>query len=717
MNLKKFYSLIFFIIFITNYSYSYQWLYIQDPQNPWRSGPGTIEEAVIEVKPCGIYMQYQLSLTFSARNLGFTHSDTLEIQFNFDLPENSIVHDSWLLINNEMVRALILDKWTASNIYEETVNRRRDPSILYKNQGGGYQLRVFPMAGDESRQVKISYLVPADWGSKSVTAPLPVDLIRVSSIKPSVIKVIIRPDKNFSQPQILEFPETNFIHGSDSLFGNYLEAELPGSSVESNVNIAFKSPLVNGTFLSTYSSSDENFYQMAFLPSDALNLKAAKKVAVLIDYDASKSSFAKQSILSSVKSALISGLNAGDSVNIILSDLNILRMSEKWLPADSSTIENIFKDIKSDKPSNYSNMAALLANAIDFVKRNGNDGNILLISDADNAGDYKAANQLIGDLIALMDTKIPIHIVNYQDINYYYYWFGGRSYIGNEYFYVNLTRMTSGNYYSYLSNNNPPGIMISSAVDALSGFIKSFDLHTKLADGFCYARYNLTGNTSSTYLNRPILQVGKFQGNLPFIIEASGVYKTEPFSKSFSIDENSLGRSDSLSQEMWVGNYISFLENQSPSNDIVNEIVWQSVHQRILSIYSAFICLEPGREVNVCYDCIGNPDAPTTGIKKDSLKQNDSLSLAAYPNPFNSSTKILVNIPSKLKGNNISMKIFNILGQLIKTFDAAQFGNNNKMTLNWDGRNDYGRIVSSGTYIFVLNTGTKVQSTKLVLLK
>ncbi len=717
MNLKKFYSLIFFIFFITNYSYSYQWLYIQDPQNPWRSGTGTIEEASIAVKPSGIYMEYQLSLTISARNLGFSHSDTLEIQFDFDLPKNSVVHDSWLLINNEMVRALILDKWTASNIYEETVKRRRDPSVLYKNSYGGYQLRVFPMAGDEARQVKISYLVPADWSSKLVTSPLPAELIRVSSVQPSVIKVIVWPDKKFGQPKIAEFPETDFISKTDSASGIFWEAELPGSSVESNLNIEFKSPLVNGIFLSTYKSPDENFYQMAFLPSEALNLKAAKKVAVLVDYAASKSTTTKQSILNSIKSALILGLNPGDSVNIILSNLNILRMSEKWLPADSSTIENIFKDIKTDEPSNYSNMAALVANAIEFVKQNGNDGNILLISNSDNVGDYKSANQLLDDLVALMETKIPIHVVNYQDLNYYYNWFGGRTYVGNEYFYINLTRMTSANYFSYYSNGTSPDVMISSAIDALSGFIKSFDLHTKLADGFCYARYNLNNNVSSTYLNSPILQVGKYQGNLPFIVEASGVYKSAPFSKSFSVDENTLGNSDSLSQEMWVGNYINYLESLSPSNDIVNEIIWQSVHQRILSIYSAFICLEPGREINICYDCIGNPDVPITGIKKDSVKQNDSLSLAAYPNPFNSSTKILVSVPSNLKVKNISMKIFNILGQLIKSFDASQIGSGGKVTLNWDGRNDYGRIVSSGTYIFVLNTGTKIQSTKLVLLK
>ncbi len=708
-----------FIIVVSNIANSYQRLYVQDPRNPWRSGPGTIEEATIEINPCGIYMEYELSLTFSAKNSYFYHYDTLEVQLDFDLPENSIVHDSWLLIGSKWKRALLLDRWTASNFYEETVNRRRDPSILYKIQDGSYQLRVYPMAGDETRKVKINYLVPAEWNSAAVTAPLPSGLIGLSYNTPLTVKLIVRPNEKFKNPGIAEFPYTHFTSKTDSMSLPYLEADLPGESVYGTLNLTFDTPLKNGIFVSRYSSAEDGYYQMAFLPSEALDIKASKKVAVLIDYDASRSTYSKNDLLSSLKSALIAGLTKSDSINIIFSNLNITRISGHWLPADSGTIENIFNNLDGGLPSDYSNMPPLIADGIDFIRNNGNDGSILLISNSDQVGDYKSANRLINDLLAIMEPKLPINVANYQNLNFSYNSFGGRTYLGNEYFYLNVTRLTSANYFTVNTQGATLGGIISSAVESLNGFIKSFDLHTKLADGFCYARYNLNSNVSSIYLNQPILQVGKYQGDFPFVIEASGVYQSSAFSKTYSLDDSTFALTDSLNRNMWAGNYINYLEEQYPNNDIINEILARSIEERILTVYTAFLCPEPGQEIKICYDCLNNNDqgGPTTGIKKDSAQKNDSLSLAAYPNPFNNSTKIIINLPEKLIGKNITTKIFNILGQEIRRFDAPQSRSGGRINLLWDGKNNYGTSVSSGAYIFVLNTGSKVYSTKLLLMK
>ena len=90
-------------VFMTNLIYAYDYLWVQDPQNTWRWGQGTIEEAIISVRPQGIYMEFGLYLTFSARGLGFSNSDTLEVQFYFDLPKDAIVHDSWLWIGKDII--------------------------------------------------------------------------------------------------------------------------------------------------------------------------------------------------------------------------------------------------------------------------------------------------------------------------------------------------------------------------------------------------------------------------------------------------------------------------------------------------------------------------------------------------------------------------------------------------------------------------------------
>lgn len=143
----------FVILFSTGLLYSYNKLTVSDPRNSWNLQTGTIEEASLSVKPRGLYLEYGLYLTFSARGTNwYNSSDSLEIVLNFDLPANSMIIDSWLWIGDEISKAMILDKWTASSIYENIVKRRKDPSILTKMSDLQYELRIFPMAGNEKEK-------------------------------------------------------------------------------------------------------------------------------------------------------------------------------------------------------------------------------------------------------------------------------------------------------------------------------------------------------------------------------------------------------------------------------------------------------------------------------------------------------------------------------------------------------------------------------------
>ena len=709
--MKKF---LLIIILLSNFSFAYDWLWVQNPKN-FYGGYGSIDEAFISVKPKGLYMEYGLYLTFSAKGQGFTNADSLEIQYYFSLPENSIVIDSWLWIDTTIIKAKIMDQWTASSIYEDIVNRRRDPSILFKRSATQYELRIYPMAGDQTRKIKITYLAPASWNSTSILAALPTNLLRASNKPLNKFELATWLNQYWKNPKILEFPDIPFQSESNTEFGDYFKADIPPEAIQNSLNFSLDAPFHNGIFVNKYIMGSEGIYQMAFLPSKALNISVNHKVAVLIDYDASMSTISKNELLNNLKLNLLSNFSSRDSFNLFFSNINIKRVSEAWMPGDSATIESIFKELNESQISDYSSLAALLADGIDFIKNNGNDGTILLLANSDQMGDYKVANQLLDDLLKLMEPVLPIHVLNFQNQNYSYHWFGGRYYYGNEYFYQNLTRMTTGNYFSMLNSADPISKMLADAFQSLSGFISSFDLHTKLNNGFCYGRYNLDLQTYSVYLNKPILQIGKFQGDFPFIIEASGVYKSSPFSETYNLDETQIFDSDSLAEKMWAGNYIDYLENQNQSNDIVNEIVDFSINERILSLYSAFICLEPSRGGEVCYDCMD--ESSLSDIKDTVVNKTDSLSLSAYPNPFNNQVNLRIKIPYNYNPQNITFKLYNILGQLIKTFNPDIMAGQKEFRFTWNGKNDNNNDVSSGNYFFLVATPEKVSAMKLVLLK
>jgi hypothetical protein len=391
-----------------------------------------------------------------------------------------------------------------------------------------------------------------------------------------------------------------------------------------------------------------------------------------------------------------------------------LRASDTWLPCDSAVIEQTFAGLGQNPVSNYSNLPALLANGISFIQENGNNGSLLLLSNSDQVGDFEVANQLIDDILTLMDPKIPLHIADFTEMNYSYHWIGGRYYYGNEYFYTNISRLTSANYFDIRSGYTFNQLILNT-FNSLSGFIGSFDLHTRLQNGPCYSRYNLGSQEHTVYLDRPILQIGKFQGDLPLMIDFSGIYGSEIFSRQYVLEEQEIQEADSLSVEAWTGQYINYLESLPQTNDVVGEIVDYSLKERVLSIYSAFLCLEPSRGGQICYDCIDETEL-VNGMEIMTNTVDDTL-LSAFPNPFNQEVKIVLSLPERSSLVKATFRIYNILGQVVRAFQPDLNNPGNKYQFIWNGTNEKGTEVSSGTYFFIVNTPENRYTLKLLLMK
>ncbi|MDP2039474.1 MAG: VIT domain-containing protein, partial [Ignavibacteria bacterium] len=178
------------LIFFASQTYS-QWnLTVLDPQQQWNTAPGSIEEATFSIGPKGIYSQVSAYLTFSAKGSNFYTNNPLEVVYNFELPEGSIVSDLWLWIGDKISKGKVMDVWTASQIYESIVNRRQDPAILKKIGTKSYQLRVYPMGKNETRKVRITYLAPVVWNETYVVTPIPTELLKVSRYQ--VPKVLLK---------------------------------------------------------------------------------------------------------------------------------------------------------------------------------------------------------------------------------------------------------------------------------------------------------------------------------------------------------------------------------------------------------------------------------------------------------------------------------------------------------------------------------------------
>ena len=103
-----------------------------------------------------------------------------------------------------------------------------------------------------------------------------------------------------------------------------------------------------------------------------------------------------------------------------------------------------------------------------------------------------------------------------------------------------------------------------------------------------------------------------------------------------------------------------------------------------------------------------------TSVNSDKITSVDDFSLSQnYPNPFNPSTKIRYAIPllGGARGGYVTLKVYDILGNEVATL-VDEFKPAGRYEVNFDGKK-----LSSGLYIYTLNSLNYFSSRKMMLLK
>lgn len=668
----------------------------------WTYTYGNIEDAAVTVEPHGLYMEYGLYLTFSAIPYSFYNGDSLEVVLKFTLPEKSAIIDSWLWIDDNISKALLLDSRTATEIYENNVRRRIDPSLLRKTGTDTYELRIFPLIAGNSRRVKITYLAPNTWNGQSVWASLPTHVVATSHQTPQEFLVRYYPKGSWKTPLLQASQSINFTPVIDSTGNNLLQATIPNSLIDENISIQFASPITNGVYAEKYETADDKFYEIAFSPEAFLNQSSGRKVCVLLDYE-SGGQLNREQMLSEAKIALLNNLSPADSFNLFFSEyLNIQQTSSGWISAHPDSIKKAFDDINYF--SVYSSLNGLIAAGIEFMQQQGNDGNVLLISNARQYSNFSVATAVYNDVIGLMSSIFPINIVDYNTLNNPYTILNSVYYFGNEYLYRRLAEYTGGGYQSIHNNSQTLGQALNKALEAASGpNITAFDLTTTVTGGFCYGRYSISseGSLLST-LKKPITQIGRYFGNLPMKVQFGCIIDNQPYFAEVLLEENDFVSGDTMMREKWYTQYIKDLELSSSNNAIVPNLVSTSINERILSTYTAFLCLEDS-----IYFCPTCPD--DGGVIIDTQEPKDGgLALKAFPNPFTDE----VNFTAETLGNPGSLEIYTMDGRLVyqKTIASGDAAFN----WTWNGNDTGGAKVAPGVYFVRIQSGGKQTIIKLI---
>jgi hypothetical protein len=87
--------------------------------------------------------------------------------------------------------------------------------------------------------------------------------------------------------------------------------------------------------------------------------------------------------------------------------------------------------------------------------------------------------------------------------------------------------------------------------------------------------------------------------------------------------------------------------------------------------------------------------------------------LAAVPNPFNPSTELRFELQA---GARVELVLYDLAGRKVNTL-LSEPRPAGEHAVTWDGRDDRGRRVASGTYLYQMRTGNYVETKRMVLLK
>jgi hypothetical protein len=166
----------------------------------------------------------------------------------------------------------------------------------------------------------------------------------------------------------------------------------------------------------------------------------------------------------------------------------------------------------------------------------------------------------------------------------------------------------------------------------------------------------------------------------------------------------------------FAGPVMSYYEHTTTNFDRLTDEEWKTMYALSPSLRPPFVYLyladgsgavTPNAPSLIVTDI---KDYPTNNLPGTLvLRQN-------YPNPFNSSTLISFSLPPSLTHSSVTLRIFNVQGQLVHEFIQRELPAGNYST-RWEGTTQNGYVVTSGVYFYHLIVGDRKLSRKMMLIK
>ena len=295
----------------------------------------------------------------------------LEGEFTLPLPAGATVTGAALDINGKMIDAAIVEKKRAQEVFEAIERKGADPALIESVGGNSYRTRIYPIPGNGSRRIRITFISEVDRvdGAPIFTLPMRFE----NTLDKASIRVEVMDPAAAPQVESAPFANLNFTRWENALLG---ERTLEHIALPEDLRITVAdkpAPVQTERF------RGENFFLVsATLSVAAADFKAPKSVSVLWDASGSRASNDHAPELELLKQFFASDAMKNASVDVNVSVLrNTLEPAKTFAVknGDASALLDFLKKTAYDGGTDFLGLekflAAVPADACAFVFTDG----------------------------------------------------------------------------------------------------------------------------------------------------------------------------------------------------------------------------------------------------------------------------------------------------------------------------------------------------------
>lgn len=439
------------------------------------------------------------------------------------------------------------------------------------------------------------------------------------------------------------------------------------------------------------------FFMFIAEPDPGASSEVIKKVFTLIVDRSGSMSGTKIIQARNAAKFITNNLNDGDKFNIVDYSDNVLSFRPTHVPYTNQSRDSALNYINSFIASGSTNISGAFSTAIpQFSAASDSSANIIIFfTDGQATVGITNTTQLVNHVNQLVQST---------ETEIFLYCFG----IGTD---ANQQLLT------LLSSNN----------NGLAEFLGNDELESRISEFYLLIRNPVLLNTQvsfsppgiirevfpspmpNLYIGQQMIVSGRYSQPGQVTISLSGQAFNQNVTYNYNVDlSDSTAGSYQFLTKIWAKQkienlliqYYSLNPNDPQAIALKAQIIQLSIDYGVISPFTSFGTItgitneETTEEVNIVgsYKLIGN-----------------------YPNPFNPSTTIKFVVGKNIV-KIVNIKIYNIVGQLVKVLSVNITGKGT-YEVQWDGSLFDGLPAPSGLYLYVVDFGDEILSSRMVLVK